>query len=86
MMTNLILESLAVSWASILNEFVAGNHQSPTETEFQQCSHRMHRYKHSDSCIRHSKESTYIKTHTYTHTHLFNGPFFWDYPGEPVKR
>ena len=26
----------------------------------------------------------YRKTDTHTHTHPFNGPFFRDYPGEPV--
>ena len=25
-----------------------------------------------------------IHTHTHTHTHTFNGPFFRNYPGEPV--
>jgi len=25
-----------------------------------------------------------LHTHTHTHTHPFNGPFFRDYPGEPV--
>ena len=25
-----------------------------------------------------------FSVHTHTHTHTFNGPFFQDYPGEPV--